>query len=175
VVWLVAAIVIAAGAGAWRVWRGIERTTLAPERAITSWKGGELSACTVTLKGADLADYVPEYNVVMVCGVGRGDRDRLTDRAVTVSDATAIQPNDFEIEEAVSGPMRVLLAELVDRNRPRRPPDWEYRHEEALWYELVLLPKSVDALAVATMADLERFGGRRLLKEPLWTVIEVRP
>ncbi len=165
-----------AGARGWAVWRGTERTTPAPARpAITSWKGGQSQTCTVTVNGASLADDVPMYNVVMVCGVGRGDRDRLTDRAITVSDATVIQPRDFVIEEAVSGPMRVLLEELAGRDRSSSPPDAQRVHEEALWYELVLLPTSVDALAVSTIADVERLGGRRLSKEPHWTVITVRP
>jgi len=129
----------------------------------------------VTVDGASLTDFSAAYNVAMVCGVGRDDRDRASDRAITVSDATAIRPETFSIEEVVSGPMHVLLAELARQTGSTSPPNPNRVHEEALWYELVLLPKHIDTLDVATMADVERLGGRRLSAEPLWTVIAVRP
>lgn len=174
--WLILAVLAAAAAGVWWAWQARERTLPLPRGSvIKSWKGGESLVCTVTVDGAALTDFSAAYNIVMVCGVGRDDRDRRTDRAVTISDAAPIQPRDFEIEEAFSGPMRVLLEELTRRDRLSSAPDAARLHDERLWYELALLPKGIDALTVSSIADMERLGGRRLSNEPLWTVISVRP
>jgi hypothetical protein len=172
---VVAVAVVAAGAGVWRSWRGVQASAPRPvPAAITTWRGGQLLACMVTVNGASLMAFRRDYRVVMLCGTGRDDRDRLSDRAITVSDAFAIDPHDFVIEEAVSGPMRVLLADLAAK-ASRPTPDPGRLHEEALWYELALLPESVNPLAVDTVADVERLGGRRLLTGPRWTVIAIRP
>lgn len=128
----------------------------------------------VTINGAALVEFAHRYNVVMLCGTGGPPVDRFTDRAITVSKAVSIEPNDFPIEEAVSGPMRVHLDQMA-RKSPRRESSPPARfHEEDLWYEVVLLPKGVDAFAVRTLSDVKRFGGRFLLTEPRWSTMTVQ-
>lgn len=173
-------VVVAAatgGAVAWQVMRAPRSSSAAAAApAIKTWRGGETNACMVTVNGAGLRDHAERYNVAMLCGIGRADADPLTDRAITVSRAFRIEPNDFAIEEAVSGPMRVLLADrAAPTRRPQPSQELPAPHEESLWYELVLLPKGVDAFDVRTLGDVERLGGRRLLSEPQWSVLAIRP
>jgi hypothetical protein len=126
-------------------------------------------ACAVTVDGAGLQQFARQYNIVMMCGLEqRGDR--LTDRTITVSDAFTIEPRDFDIEEAVSGAMRVVLADAA-HSRHAESPEAQRLVEEKLWYELALLPKGADAFEIRNLSDVERLGGRLLLTEPRWTVI----
>jgi hypothetical protein len=159
----------------WRVFSAVRSPpSLNVASAIKAWKGGELLACLVTVDGSRVAEFAPQYNLLMICGIGRPDAERSADRAISVSKAFTIEPKDFEIEEPVSGPMRVLLAEIT-RSNPTPPFQQPRRlHEEALWYELALLPKGVDSFAVRTLSDIERLGGRILLDEPRWSTIGVR-
>ena len=179
-----AAAGLLAAALAWTVVRSRPATPPGSgDAALKTWRGGETNACMVALDGARLQAFAGAYNVAMVCGVERDDAEPLTDRAVTVSRAFGIEQTEFAIEEAISGPMRVLLegrARQVGATHasPLQPADASALpppHEESLWYEVVLLPKDVNAFDVRTLADLERLGGRRLLTEPRRTVIAIRP
>ena len=129
----------------------------------------------MTVDGAALQEFAARYDVAMLCGIERDGADPLTDRAVTVSRAFPIEATEFPIEEAISGPMRVVLEDRAARTRANQRQTPDGRHEEALWYELVLLPGEVDAFDVRTLADVERLGGRRLLSAPRHTVIAIRP
>lgn len=165
------AALTAAGITWWQIGRGTRSG--APRRvpsSIKSWKGGDLLACAVTVDGASLQEFARQYNIVMMCGIRRPG-DRLTDPATTVSRAFSIEPYEFEIQEAVSGPTRVLLAEMTRGNPASETPQGSRLIETDLWYELALLPKGVDAFNVRTLSDVERVGGRLLLTEPRWSVI----
>ena len=175
-----AAAGLLAAALAWTVVRSRPATPPGSgDAALKTWRGGETNACMVALDGARLQAFAGAYNVAMVCGVERDDAEPLTDRAVTVSRAFGIEQAELAIEEAISGPMRVLLESRARQARvPDDPVDMSSLpppHEESLWYEVVLLPKDVNAFDVRTLADVERLGGRRLLTEPRRTVIAIRP
>ena len=168
----IAAVITAAAA--WLARDGVSRAPATVDPAIKTWRGGETNSCMVAVDGAALQAFAARYAVAMLCGVERTDADLLTDRAVTVSRAFPIQSAEFPIEEAISGPMRVLLAERAARARGNTP--WTPGvHEETIWYELVLLPREIDAFQVRTLGDVERVGGRRLLSGPRQTVLAIRP
>jgi hypothetical protein len=169
------AAVIIAAAGAWLAREGLLRAPATVDPAIKTWRGGETNACMVAVDGAALQEFAARYAVAMLCGIERTDADPLTDRAITVSRSFPIQSAEFPIEEAISGPMRVLLAERAAQARGSAPWTPDALHEETIWYELVLLPREIDAFQVRTLGDVRRVGGRRLLSRPRQTVLAIRP
>lgn len=133
------------------------------EQAFLTWGGGDTDACRVTINGGALVSFGKEYNAVVACGITRDGVDRLTDQAISVSGPYVIDDSAMAIAVNPSEPHMRLVVDLAESAKKiPRPKGMATTLTIALWYELLLVPKSVDPQrAIHTISDVERIGGKR--------------
>ena len=129
---------------------------------IQSYGAGAPEQCHAAISGARLATFAERFSAVLICGITRPNTDRLTDTSITVSNPFSIEPV-FVIGVPSSPSMKGVLARFP---RPVNiPRGARLSMQLVTWYEIALVPKGLDLVAVHSLADIERVGGKRFPEE----------
>jgi hypothetical protein len=131
---------------------------------IQSWSGGTIDSCEATINSSSstLKSFAAQYDLVMMCGTVRPDADRMTDRSISVSKRYTIERRAFNVAMPISNAMRGAITALAAHaQRPSVTRGTPLSFEVMLWYEVALVPKGLDLSMIRTLADVERFGGKR--------------
>jgi hypothetical protein len=136
---------------------------------IMAWGAGVPKRCSATVSGRGLAAYEGKFGAILICGAARGDTDRLTDIAITVSPVFSIQSN-FTVDVPISEAMRDMLARISASPMPQGKA---MSLNLVAWYEVAVIPKGLDPSAIHALADIERVGGKRFPDQSRSIVVNV--
>jgi hypothetical protein len=139
-------------------------TTNAPTRAsaLVSWGGDAPRRCQAQLDRSALMEYARTYEVAVACGARLANLDRFTDPGITLSEKyTLADGSTITISVPASPTMASALLNFVRSEQAKLPLERrpQMRVNLSMWYEVLLIPKTVSIGDIRTLADLARLGG----------------
>lgn len=129
--------------------------------AITAW-GADAGTCSAHAIGSALVSYRDKYNVALVCGFSVEGRDRYADEGVTFTPSAAIRNEIIPLVAPWSSLAQKTYHDTVEAISPAPKVGLWQRVTFYEWYQLVLLPKTVDSRNVRNLASVASFGGQIL-------------
>lgn len=139
--------------------------TVAPTyqgRILTKWGTGPDRTCEASLNGQLLMKHKDDYGVVVACGFKNSTIDRLEDTEISVSSVFTIWPGAIEISIPLSQQMSKAFNDRVDHANKQAKDSGNKTAQlnASIWFEVILLPRTVNTLDIHKLADVARLGGQ---------------
>ncbi len=139
-----------------------ERPGRSPRGVVASYGGGAPSSCAAILDSTDVKEFADKFDLALVCGVHRPNKDRYTDTAITVSPKFHIGDSSINVDVPASPLMKSATTEYVAAVSATMPLDQRrgLAANVTTWYTAVLLPKEIQPTDIHALTDVSRLGGR---------------
>lgn len=164
------------GAQRARLWALIGATPHLDWQLLTAGLNNSTESCVTSINGEALRDFKDSFDVVVVCGVGDAQVDRIANTKITASEPFAIIPSGILIKVVFSGEAKdeidrqyreaeiAVKSKLADLQTTCPPP---VAIAIETWREVVLVPKNTQASEIRSLGDVNRLGGKVLSRELL--------
>lgn len=139
---------------------------------VKAW-GNNGPLCTALIDTVPLWKVRDKYRYAVACGIVDGTVDRHEDSRISVSALFNIRNGPVMI----NFPHRPAMAEALQKDHDERlkafkpPPKGSAAVTNAnIWYEVLLLPPSINTADIHRLTDVARYGGRVITSELLESI-----